>query len=474
MKVVIFTSSAQGTHINDNDIEKHKIPNRETIKNTTFYRYLGPYQIASWLRQNDVPTQVIDFVTYWDDDQLRKIVDKFVTDECELVCFSPFVFPLNAPQHIRNFVSHKWNLVARMCKEKNVKTLLGGPSSYDPFIDLKYLDHVWQTYGEDYVLSLLKETNNKFDIMHDVMKFADNDFIMPGESLPMEWSRGCVFKCKYCRYHNIGKKKNDHLKHPKKILETIEYNADKFGTTNWTVTDDTLNAARDTIQDLHGALKNRNFNFAGYIRADLMHTWNEQITTLPEIGFVSAFMGLESLNAEALQLVGKGWGGKNYKTKLKTTADNWGDSLVISAGMIAGIPPEQKEDWQNNNQWLIDNTKFSPFWSCLNINQDKAHRLSVFELDAEKYGISFDEKGKWAWKNIHLDMAQEWVMGITKYNADIQRNKPSGHYGFGFFNMGFDWHTIKNNTKNNLNVIINSKNLLRNRLNDYYDKLLAY
>ena len=169
MKVVIFTSSAQGTHLNSHDIEKFKIAGRSNVKNTTFYRYLGPYQIASWLRQNDVAVQVVDFVTYWNDTQIKKIVDKFVTKECKLVCFSPFVFPFGASQNLIKCVRNKWNLLAKICRQKKVPTLLGGPSAYDPFIDKKYLDHVWKTYGEDYVLSLVKDTTKRFDIKNDVI-----------------------------------------------------------------------------------------------------------------------------------------------------------------------------------------------------------------------------------------------------------------------------------------------------------------
>ena len=474
MKVVIFTSSAQGTHLNSHDIEKFKIAGRSNVKNTTFYRYLGPYQIASWLRQNDVAVQVVDFVTYWNDTQIKKIVDKFVTKECKLVCFSPFVFPFGASQNLIKCVRNKWNLLAKICRQKKVPTLLGGPSAYDPFIDKKYLDHVWKTYGEDYVLSLVKDTTKRFDIKNDVMKFANNDFIFPGESLPLEWSRGCVFKCKYCRYHNIGKNKHDHLKDPKKILATLEYNAEMFGTTNWTVTDDTLNAARETVKGLHKTLKDKNYNFAGYIRADLMHRWSEQIHSLPEIGFVSAFMGLESLNPDVLQLVGKGWGGKNYKTKLKKTADNWGDAMVISAGMIAGIPPEKQQDWEDSNQWLIDNTKFNPFWSCLHLHKKPELRVSEFELNAEKYGIKFDNLGSWRWNGATQENTNKWVKNITKINSTLERNKPAGHYAFGFFNMGFDWKTIKGNTKNTLNFLIQRDNTLESKLNDYYDRLMAY
>lgn len=35
------------------------------------------------------------------------------------------------------------------------------------------------------------------------------DCVQPGEALPLEMARGCIFKCKFCRYPFIGKSKND-------------------------------------------------------------------------------------------------------------------------------------------------------------------------------------------------------------------------------------------------------------------------
>ena len=36
--------------------------------------------------------------------------------------------------------------------------------------------------------------------------YEDNDLIFPGEILPIELARGCIFKCSFCSYNLIGKK----------------------------------------------------------------------------------------------------------------------------------------------------------------------------------------------------------------------------------------------------------------------------
>ena len=53
-----------------------------------FGRYAGTYRVATELRQAGYTVQVIEFFVQWDDDQLTKIIDKFITNETLLVGFS--------------------------------------------------------------------------------------------------------------------------------------------------------------------------------------------------------------------------------------------------------------------------------------------------------------------------------------------------------------------------------------------------
>ena len=49
------------------------------------------------------------------------------------------------------------------------------------------------------------------------IRYEGRDFIWPQESLTIEASRGCVFKCKFCAFPIIGKKKHDHVRDPQEI-----------------------------------------------------------------------------------------------------------------------------------------------------------------------------------------------------------------------------------------------------------------
>jgi|TARA_R110001583_G_scaffold14066_1_gene59349 radical SAM superfamily enzyme YgiQ (UPF0313 family) len=66
-----------------------------------FGRYAGTYRVATELRQAGYTVQVIEFFVQWDDDQLTKIIDKFITNETLLVGFScTFFLPKEKP-HVK-------------------------------------------------------------------------------------------------------------------------------------------------------------------------------------------------------------------------------------------------------------------------------------------------------------------------------------------------------------------------------------
>ena len=53
-----------------------------------FGRYAGTYRVATELREAGYTVQVVEFFTQWREDQIIKIIDKFVTKETKLIGFS--------------------------------------------------------------------------------------------------------------------------------------------------------------------------------------------------------------------------------------------------------------------------------------------------------------------------------------------------------------------------------------------------
>lgn len=57
----------------------------------TLLRYLGPYQIAWWLRENDFQVQVLDFLYFMTSEQRAMLYKKFITKDTKIIAFAPFV-----------------------------------------------------------------------------------------------------------------------------------------------------------------------------------------------------------------------------------------------------------------------------------------------------------------------------------------------------------------------------------------------
>ena len=108
----------------------------------------------------------------------------------------------------------------RMYPTKNNQIIIDGKSSH---FDITTLNHQWHS----------------------------KDCILPGETLPIEISRGCIFKCNFCSYPLNGKKKFDYLRDPALIKEELIYNYENFQTTNYFFADDTFNDSTLKLESLH-------------------------------------------------------------------------------------------------------------------------------------------------------------------------------------------------------------------------------
>ena len=63
--------------------------------------------------------------------------------------------------------------------------------------------------------------NKTFSIETLGHKFIEQDCILPNETLPLEVSRGCIFKCSFCAFPLNGKTKLDYLRSPEYIKNEL-------------------------------------------------------------------------------------------------------------------------------------------------------------------------------------------------------------------------------------------------------------
>ena len=177
------------------------------------------------------------------------------------------------------------------------------------------------------------------DYTNSRIKYEDNDIIHPGEHLPLEISRGCVFKCDFCHWSINEKKLWELNRKPESVREDIEEIYQRFGSTGFMFCDDTYNDSLEKVKKFHTEFikLNHKIEFSTYARLDLIISKWETVKLLYESGLRSVFFGVESLNYESAKSIGKGMKSEKIKDGLYRLREECPD-LNITLGMIIGLP----------------------------------------------------------------------------------------------------------------------------------------
>jgi radical SAM superfamily enzyme YgiQ (UPF0313 family) len=474
-------------------------------------RYLGPYQIAWWLRKNDYSTQVIDMLYFMSTEQRLNLYKKYITSETKIVAYSPFIM-LDSSQKNKKINYLIWEVLNEIkILFPTIKIVIGGVIVRDfqrfafkniPFkVDaifkgegensfLKYCNYIFK--GEDAPFYQIDTGGNKiidslpetFDIQKCDMKFAENDFILPNEALPLELSRGCIFKCKFCQYPNIGKNKNDFNKSMDCVRESLVSNYELFGTTKYYMTDDTFNSHRERTIQFCEMVKTLPFKiqYVGYIRMDLLAIWPEQVKILPQSGLISCHFGIESLDPYSCNMIGKGWGAKNHKKYLEYICKEWDDDVIIKCSLIAGLGKETEKEWRETDQWFIESKVHDWYFNSLDLKQYQG--FSEFEKSPEKYGYKFKKSSleileagilinPYIWYNDYTDRdeAMKFVNNIGKETSN--QRIPSGWDLMTLLNLGYSLDEMKKTSyaQRNKNEITEKH---QKNVDSYYDKAINY
>jgi len=439
-------------------------------------RTMGAYKIADHLRKNGISVQVIDYIHMMNTETMLTYIRKFLPKDKN----RPSILGLSTTFfHIDEKTKLMPDLVleaVKTIKEEYplLKVVAGGSRSHQLNRKLNYVDWSIYSYSEDIALELfngilrktpmpfefkiekkLYKENSVFDITEDCLKFIKEDCVRPNEALPLEISRGCIFKCTFCRFPYIGKKKNDYIKCTDRIREELIYNWENFGTTNYYLMDDTFNETPQKVKEFRDMTLTLPFklNWVSYLRADLIERFPETAVWLKESGCRGAFFGIESFHPEASKLIGKAWSGKKAKEFLIDLKQNiWKDDVNITVSLIIGIPPEDLDHALETNAWLYENDIDFWGWHLLALNDnDRRKDMSDMEKDPAKYGITITGSD---WHNgyVSRDEAAQWFK-VLKKDTHGKLNRVS------------NWRTVEYGQWYDLEMV------LRTDLDDYIDTL---
>lgn len=443
------------------------------------FRYIGPYKLAHQVRSAGYHSQVIDFITELSEEELWELTTKFVTDETVVLGISAtFLFTVSKFDESLGRVSripgHIYRVLTRF-KETypHIKIILGGYNA-EVVSGFGLVDAIVTGFGEDTFLELVnhykKKTpapysklhaprkgknillnyyqarEKKYDIASDSFLFSKNDCILPNDTLPLEISRGCIFKCKFCRYPLLGRGKLDYLRNMECVRDELVHNYENFGVTNYYILCDTFNDTEYKIGEWHKAVTSLPFKitFSAYIRADLIHRYPDTAYQLKESGLFGAYHGLESLHPDASRLVGKGWNGKHARDFIPELYHNiWKGEVSQTLNAISGLPGEPEESHWSTVDWFIDNKLHHlNFFGLLIEKNPWKHNSSEFERNAAEYGFQFDEHGNWY--NGEWNFIRAHQLSLKLNDKLFPHNKSGVWGGQSLMSVGFNKDTILN------------------------------
>ena len=401
------------------------------------WRGIACYTLARWLEEHGYTCQVIEFTHLFSPDELVEYTKMFIDDSTVLLGVSSTMWTdydniLKSRSRLTKIPENIEKSIQEIKKTfPKIKTVIGGPGQYavkDGIFDFRNRD----AYGEDGILKLVDELTDKslatklrrtkFVIDHQRFIYKDHDCILPGECLPIEWGRGCIFQCAFCRDPNLGKRPGTDEKDIELMVDEFTEMYEKFGTTSYYFIDETFNASTDRIKNLEKVYNRLPFKleFLAYNRADLLDKHKHTQDILYNCGQRGVLLGIESFHLESAKLASKPWSAKRGKDFLIELQDKW-PNTHIDCHFIAGFPTEKESDLKKTADWLKQsNLGFYWFIPLMMVHNE---RNGLLELESDKRGITWPDPSKplfWEWGDMTYMKAYHLASFYNRY-MDVRK-----------------------------------------------------
>lgn len=467
-------------------------------------KHAGPYRIASELRSNGFSVQCIDIGPMHpaiDTTLLYKLAEKFITGETLWVGFSITFFDNLFGMFDNNSLFLEF---LSYCKSLNpkIKFVSGGSKFYDL---RKYDFYIFKGTADREIVEFTQwcKTKQKYNFILEIDKtvnckeydkfttsniqWMDNDIIFPNESLPIEISRGCIFKCKFCAFPMNGKTKGDWIKHTDTLYNELVYNYEKFGVTNYQFADDTYNDSLDKIRSLRDNVFSKlpfKIQFTTYLRLDLMMRFPESVDILKDSGLKSAIFGIETNVHENGKVIGKGIEFNKQIDFLQKIKDNQFKDILTSSGFILGLPYDTKDSMNQLVNFLLSDQNPLDHWKTNVLSFSPKHlapfkmAFSEFDLEYETYGYQLKGSGRsLRWELAGTDIDSNYCKKLSNEfhiaSRDHHRLKAGGFVYPRYASLIPNQTDILKESRYEVAKKYNLKKLIETRHADYYHRLLT-
>ena len=415
-------------------------------------RYGGVHRMASFMREHDWDCEVLDWAYYFTLEELKQFAQSRITNNTKFVGFGfPFEIWSNTINEFISWIKKTW---PKIC-------IIWGSQIYPGFASVGYkdVDYYVVGYGEYALLSIMKvefgnenrsslkldanwllqkkiklidaiKTHPAYPLKSLSIKYEDRDFINAWEWLPIEFSRGCKFKCLFCNYPILGVKE-DHTRSAEDLYNDLKENYDRFGVTNYTVADETVNDSIEKLRKYADQVERLNFTpwFSGFVRPDLLVSDPKQVDELMRLQFNGQFYGVETLNHKTGKIIRKGMDPEKILSKLLDVKDQFKKynhgKYRGTISLILGLPYETRETLEKSLKWLETEWVGESYVThSLRINKDEfADKLSDLDLNYAKYGYydngDFSEKFKSKYITSRISLREKWGNKLNWKNDNL-------------------------------------------------------
>tara|TARA_B110000503_G_scaffold8850_1_gene12045 strand:- start:8325 stop:9824 length:1500 start_codon:yes stop_codon:yes gene_type:complete len=478
-----------------------------------FAKYAGVYRIATSLRELGAKVKVIDCFTSFTQDEVLKLIELYVNKNTVFVGIASTLLHrgMNTPLHgfENSFFEDLKNSIK--IKNENCKLIIGGSrignttringidfffigkadismqEFYKHLCNLPNNLKVQDINGCKYINTTDHNvSSNYFSQTQNI--YTRDDFIEHGECLPLEVARGCIFKCSFCQYDLIGKKKNEYIKDYSKLREELIRNYELFGTTHYLFSDDIINESIDKVKHLHKVFTSLPFKitWTSYARLDLFWKYPEMRELLQEAGATGLFFGIETMDANVGKLIGKGLGKDRIVKTLDYLNETYKDNVIMTGNFIIGLPQDTEENIYSTFNWLssqdcpLDSFDLVP----LNLRRsDDGRPMNDIAMHPEKYG--YKELGRFGghminWENNYLTFERAMQIHEEFKSSDIfyQKNLVGNSWLGRIINLGYKEEDLKKlifkkkSAEESHNIMQEWRDVTINKIQDYKNKML--
>lgn len=417
-------------------------------------RRMGAYAIANALRKNNIDVQVLDFLSKWELSSLFKILNSIENIEWVGISLSYLHYHKHTenPKRMTDLpYSLELDLISYFQK-RNIPIILGGPNAdtiknyvtnfwisvgYSDLAIIKFHEHI--TENKELIYEILNDNKIIFADKHygniDLNEissiYVEDDFVS-NELVPLEISRGCIFKCKFCEFAYLGKKPGTYIRDKESIKSDIINLYHNNGIDTFLFSDDTFNDSLEKMKMIKEIRNETNipFKFWAYGRLDLMVSHPKMIDMIGDIGWQAITFGVETLNKKTGSSIGKGMNPEKLKECLVNIRKKY-PSLHLQINLIIGLPHSTKEDIKESVDWII-NHNIANYLRVIDLDIKDPNGLSFsseFSKDPLKYGykIISTDTIRYNWSNDYwtTNTAKEYAIEVNQYiDKKMKDNRP--------------------------------------------------